>query len=91
MSDVFKDVLNVVTLGIAGSILDKPSMPDAPDLVEQQTGQVVESKAGKGLEDEEESKTTARRTARKGTAQFRIPLAASTTGVKTAGTTGISI
>ena len=49
------------------------------------TGQVVGEKAVGGFEEEEESKLTARTTARKGTTQFRIPLAGGIAGAKLTG------
>ena len=46
------------------------------------TGQTVAEKAVTGFEEEAGAKTSARTTARKGTTQFRIPLASGTAGAK---------
>lgn len=94
LGGILKGALDVVTLGMGSKLLgdleaDMPDMPSQPDSI--QTGQQVAQKAGGTFDENAESKANARKTARKGTSQFRIPLANTTTGVKAGGGTGLKI
>lgn len=80
-----------------GSILgistpDAPNMPLAIDKPgSMATGQQVAEKGGSTLDEEELAKKNARKTARKGTSQFRIPLASTASGIKASGGSGLKI
>lgn len=77
--------------GLVDMIFGGSDQPEAPTRQVQDTGQMVGEKASGQLDEEALSKSTARKTARKGTTQFRIPLEASTTGAKTGGGSGLKI
>lgn len=68
--------------GLIDAIFGGSDAPQAPTRQVQNTGQMVGEKASGALEEEGIAKDTARKTARKGTTQFRIPLEATTTGAK---------
>jgi len=94
ITKIAKGALSAVTLGASDALLggleaDMPSTPSGPDTV--QTGALVKEGSGKGLDEEKDAKANARKTARKGTSKFRIPLANTTTGTKTGGGTGLKI
>ncbi len=71
--------------GLVDAIFGKDDDIVQPPKREVITGQTVEEKAVGGFEEEEDTKSTARATARKGTTQFRIPLAGATAGAKLTG------
>lgn len=78
--------------GLIDAIFGGDDAPQTPERIVQQTGQVVGEKAAGTLDEEADVKTSARKTARKGTSQFRIPLEATTTGAKvTSKGTGLKI
>lgn len=93
LGKILKGSLSAITLGASDALLggleqQMPDMPSGPDTV--QTGQLVGSKDAKTFE-EDKAKKNARKTARKGTGKFRIPLANVTTGAKTQGGSGLKI
>ncbi len=71
--------------GLIDAIFGGSDAPAAPTRQIQNTGQVVGEKAAGTLDEEADAKTSARKTARKGTTHFRIPLEASSTGAKVTG------
>ena len=70
--------------GLVDAIFGKDEVIQPPKQ-EIITGQTVGEKSVKGFEEEEGAKATARTTARKGTTQFRIPLAGGIAGAKLTG------
>lgn len=94
LNKILKGGASVLTLGMSDLLLgglDAPDMPDAPKQSEQQTGNVVASKGAESFDEEAGAKGNARKTARKGTSQFRIPLANVNAGAKTTGSSGLKI
>lgn len=94
LGDVLKGVASVVTLGASDALLgglevDMPEAPKQPDSI--QTGNQVAEKSGGSFDEEADSKSKARQTARKGTSKYRIPLANATAGAATGGGTGLKI
>lgn len=68
--------------GLVDALFGSDDAPITPERIVQNTGQVVEEKAGTTLDEEADTKKNARAVARKGTSQFRIPLEAASTGAK---------
>jgi len=66
----------------------KPKLPPRPIM---QTGLEVETKSVEDFDEEADAKKQARRTARKGTSQFRIPLADVIVGAKATESVGLKI
>lgn len=77
--------------GLVDAIFGTSDSPQPPTRQVQDTGQMVGEKAAGALDEEALAKTSARKTARKGTTQFRIPLEATSTGAKTGGGAGLKI
>lgn len=76
--DLFKDLLD--PFGLSSSSEPKPKIELPKNEV---TGNVVETKGTETLKENTESpQTTARKTARKGTSKYRIPLEATATGTQ---------
>lgn len=99
LGGIVGDVLNTATLGLSSvlglSKIDAPSMPTAPKGPKSMsTGLTVAEKGGKTLGDEEEDTLAkARKTARKGTTAYRIPLETTASGLggTTSNSTGLGI
>lgn len=96
ITSVVKSFASMATLGITDGLLglavDAPTMPKAPQGPDSmQTGQLVKEGSGATLDEEAEAKKNARRTARKGTSKFRIPLASTATGTTASGGSGLKI
>ena len=70
---------------------NQPKMPKAPKQPDQIVGIESQVQGTKTLEEDQVQKQSARQTARKGAAAYRIPLEAKSTGVKTGGGTGLNI
>lgn len=87
-----KGMLSAVTLGTSDMLLGglEADMPTAPEQKAMDTGNVVASKGAGSFDEEAGAKSNARKTARKGTSQFRIPLV-SKAGAKTGGSSGLKI
>jgi hypothetical protein len=78
--------------GLVDFIFGGSDTPEAPKQQITTTGQMVGEKAAGTLDEEADAKKGARQVARKGTTQFRIPLAAGSTGAKvSSGTSGLKI
>lgn len=107
LGKAFNSITNIATLGLNSTITDAlgfnladplgifaeppegPKAPKGPDSI--QTGQQVAQKSGGSFDENKDAKGNARKTARKGTSQFRIPLANTTTGAKAGGGSGLKI
>lgn len=91
LDSVFPGLGSLTGQLLGGLEIDLPTAPTGPDKIE--TGQQVAQKAVGSFDEEVDAKANARRTARKGTSQFRIPLAAtaSKTGAKTTASSGLKI
>lgn len=82
-------ISSLVSAGTAlATGLNKPKIPKAPV---QTTGVQPETQSVQTLQEDNVQKQSARQTARKGAAAYRIPLQAQSTGVKTGGGTGLNI
>ena len=68
--------------GLIDAIFGTDDAPEAPQRQVTATGQAVAEKAAGTLDEEVDTKMTARKTARKGTTKFRIPLEGASTGAK---------
>lgn len=68
--------------GLIDAIFGTDDAPTTPERLVTSTGASVATKAAGALDEEAISKTSARKTARKGTTQFRIPLEAASAGAK---------
>lgn len=70
---------------------NQPKIPTAPKQPEMQTGQVAETQSTKTLEEDGTKKVSARKTARKGAAAYRIPLESKSAGASISGGSGLTI
>lgn len=82
---LFKGITQLIT---GAPSIDMPQIKQ-PDKIH--TGTQVAEKAGGSFDEEAESKSKARQTARKGTSKFRIPLANIKAGASVGGGTGLKI
>lgn len=84
---LLKGTLSAITLGTSDMLLGglEQDMPTAPEQKDIQTGSVASTKGAGSFDEEKDAKGSARKTARKGTSQFRIPLANVKSGAKVSG------
>lgn len=68
--------------GLIDAIFGGSDAPEQPERQVTDTGMAVAEKAAGTLDEEAGAKETARKTARRGTTQFRIPLESAATGAK---------